>query len=281
MKTKSVESQFSKDMSEQKPKSSKLAIISLVCGLLAFALPIGLMIFADSLHWLLPPLSFSTRKALEEVLGRIIVIGSPIVGITALITGLIGLLNIKLKKGAIKGAGKAVLGTLLGLLFFAIVGFLLWGVRVREGTGTRFCAMNMLKIAKAIQVYSNEYKQYPTSDKWCDLLKKQHDLTDRDFFCNCSHSKYGVYPISHYAINPNAENNSPPDLVLLFETKVGWNQVGGPELLSAKNHRGKGCNILFNDGHVEFVKKKQFEKLKWKVNEVNTSRRLENENNKQ
>jgi prepilin-type processing-associated H-X9-DG protein len=53
---------------------------------------------------------------------------------------------------------------------------------------------------------------------------------------------------------------------LLFETK-GGNQFGGPELLSFGNHKGKGCNILFNDGHVEFVKKEQLGQLKWKVEE--------------
>jgi len=36
-------------------------------------------------------------------------------------------------------------------------------------------------------------------------------------------------------------------------------------LLNPDNHGGKGCNILFNDGHVEFVKTDQFGNLKWKV----------------
>jgi hypothetical protein len=39
-------------------------------------------------------------------------------------------------------------------------------------------------------------------------------------------------------------------LVLLFETKGGWNQYGGPELLSTKNHKGDGCHVLINDSHV-------------------------------
>lgn len=271
MKTKSVESQFSKDMSEQKPKSSKLAIISLVCGLFAFVLPIGLMTFADSLHWLLPPLSISTRKALEEVLGRIIVIGSIILGITALITGLIGLLSIKRRKGAIKGAGKAVLGTLLSLLFFAAVGFLLWWVSVREGASIRVCEMNMLKIAKAMELYSNEYKQYPTADKWCDLLKQhtflaQVDGSENIFHCPAARD----WKEGYYAINPNAEPNSPADMVLLFEAKAGWNGFGGPEILTFENHYKKGCNILFNDGHVEFIKPEQLGKLKWKIEEDNS-----------
>jgi len=49
----------------------------------------------------------------------------------------------------------------------------------------------------------------------------------------------------------------------LFESKPGWNQHGGPELLNPDNHNGKGCNVLFNDAHVEFVKTEDFNDLKW------------------
>jgi len=71
----------------------------------------------------------------------------------------------------------------------------------------------------------------------------------------------------HYAMNPNCEPKSPSDMVLLFETKDGWNQFGGPEILTLENHNGKGCNVLFNDRHVEFVKIEQLGQLKWKVEE--------------
>lgn len=49
--------------------------------------------------------------------------------------------------------------------------------------------------------------------------------------------------------------------------KQRWNQVGGPEILTTENHKGKGCNILFNDGHVEFVKPERLGELKWEVEE--------------
>jgi hypothetical protein len=69
----------------------------------------------------------------------------------------------------------------------------------------------------------------------------------------------------HYAMNPNCEPNSPEDVVLLFETKGGWNKYGGPEILTFENHKEKGCNILFNSGHVMFIKPGQISKLKWKA----------------
>jgi len=45
--------------------------------------------------------------------------------------------------------------------------------------------------------------------------------------------------------------------------KLRWNQFGGPELLTTENHNGEGCNILFNDGSVKFVKAEDIGELKW------------------
>ena len=45
--------------------------------------------------------------------------------------------------------------------------------------------------------------------------------------------------------------------------KLRWNQVGGPEMLTTDNHKGIGCNVLFNDMHVEFVKAERLSELKW------------------
>jgi len=50
----------------------------------------------------------------------------------------------------------------------------------------------------------------------------------------------------------------------MFETHPGWNQVGGPEILTTDNHQGDGCNVVFVDTHVEFVKARDIEYLKWK-----------------
>ena len=70
---------------------------------------------------------------------------------------------------------------------------------------------------------------------------------------------------SHYAMNPNCKPDSPDDMVLLFETKSGWNQNGGPELFNFDNHDPKGGCILLNDGTVKFIRtKEELNKLRWK-----------------
>jgi prepilin-type processing-associated H-X9-DG protein len=49
--------------------------------------------------------------------------------------------------------------------------------------------------------------------------------------------------------------------------KLRWNQFGGSELLTTDNHKGEGCNVLFNDLHVEFIKTERLGELKWDVEE--------------
>ena len=54
-------------------------------------------------------------------------------------------------------------------------------------------------------------------------------------------------------------------MVLLFETKAGWNQHGGPELFTFDNHEPKGGCVLLNDGTVKFIRtEEELQKLRWK-----------------
>jgi hypothetical protein len=111
-------------------------------------------------------------------------------------------------------------------------------------------------------VYAAETNgRYPTPEKWCDLLieTKLLGVNSMHVFV-CPGTKEGR---CSYAINPNAEPNSPSDMVLLFETKDGWNQFGGPELLTTENHRPRGCHVLFADLSVRFIKPDELGRLKW------------------
>jgi hypothetical protein len=54
-------------------------------------------------------------------------------------------------------------------------------------------------------------------------------------------------------------------MVLLFETKTGWNQHGGPELFTFDNHDPKGGCVLLNNGTVKFIRtEEELKQLRWK-----------------
>jgi hypothetical protein len=162
------------------------------------------------------------------------------------------------------------------------------------------CQKNMRVLGNALHKYAADNNGlYPTPSKWCDLLVEKLGVNKRKFACmsvgdticttdspvdmtqytvetrflndyndESGHKKY-IYEIkwSHYGLNPNAEPNCAPNMVLLLETKHGWNQYGGSELASLTNHlelsKKEGCNILFNNGDVKFIKPEDIPKLNW------------------
>jgi len=70
--------------------------------------------------------------------------------------------------------------------------------------------------------------------------------------------------VSHYAMNPACEPNSPANTVLLFEARAGWNQHGGPELFTFENHDPRGGCVLLNDGTVRFIRtEEELQQLRW------------------
>jgi hypothetical protein len=135
------------------------------------------------------------------------------------------------------------------------------------------CGLHLEKLGKAISIYSKENNgKYPEPNIWCDLLLKDGLIEKDDFICPEVKFRWEKqllpFPIpinrkSYYAMNPDCVPNSPPDTVLLFETKGGWNLAGGMEFLTAENHRGL-CFVLLNDGSVKHIyKTEQFASLKW------------------
>jgi prepilin-type processing-associated H-X9-DG protein len=190
--------------------------------------------------------------------------------IPAVIFGIVGLLKIEKSAGRLKGKGLAIAGIAASgaiIPFALMMGILMPALaKVRASARQVTCAINLKQIGVMVQLYAADNdKRYPAADKWCDALKPYCGSGRRMFCCPSTQKK-----LCYYAVSPNAEPNSPPDMVLLFETnKNVENQYGGPEILSTDNHRGKGCNILFNDLHAEFVKTEDLKKLKWAAEQKN------------
>ena len=262
----SHKSSAEKDVIEQKPVTSKWAKISFVCGISVWAISfLGIIISV----LLTIPEAFTNwdgAKTISTDFVFIFFIGTIALSFIALISGMIGLVIIKTKKDAMKGTGLALAGILSSLLYL-VVTIAIFALAIAEARligHKEVCRLNLWELTEAISVYANHHDgNYPKPNRWCDLLVQGGYVTEDKFIC-----PGGGEGRSHYAMNPNTGPNSPSDMVLLFETNDGWNQFGGPELLSTENHKTRFrayYHILFNNGRVRFMWPGLLSELKWKA----------------
>lgn len=150
------------------------------------------------------------------------------------------------------------------VLLLLLVGILLPPLPIPTDLGPKMaCGTNLSRLGKAMLLYANDYDdKFPTASSWCDLLLERSGVSRTMFQCEGAGEGKCNYAINKYVVGTTT--NASTDTVVLFETNAGWNQVGGPEILTIDNHQGLGCNVLFLDSHVEFVEAAQIPKLRWK-----------------
>ena len=152
---------------------------------------------------------------------------------------------------------------LLQFFVMMFLGMFYLGCAEKEEVNRMTCGTNLSGLGRAMLLYCQDHEdKFPTASNWCDLLIEKAEVPSVMFQC-----KGAGEGLCHYAMNKDAANlgiSAPPDMVLLFETHSGWNQVGGSDILTTDNHQGDGCNVLFMDFHVEFVRASQIPELRWR-----------------
>jgi hypothetical protein len=141
------------------------------------------------------------------------------------------------------------------------------------------CASNLKNLWYRLQLYQQvretrlngptktDARIYPPPAKWCVDMIRAYESAGMS---NKALMKPHICPSAglgenHYAMNPNCNPDSPAEMVLLFESKAGWNQHGGPELFTFDNHDPKGGCVLLNDGTVKFIRTpEELLQLRWK-----------------
>ena len=129
------------------------------------------------------------------------------------------------------------------------------------------CAIHMIDLYSEFWCPPESSEMYPQATGWCDVIADSLRETGvaRETigqFFSCPSAGRGK---CHYAMNAACTRNAPADMVLLFETKAGWNQHGGPELFTFDNHDPTGGCVLLNDGTVKFIRtEEELKQLRWK-----------------
>lgn len=247
----------------QRPRIPRLSILSLISGILSI---VGLFLIA-----VVGPVSarFYGRTNFGWANPFNICFAALSISVLSIIIGSIGLKKIEKSNGLISGKKIVRHGRFISVLvlILACLGLCIMLTEIDMGgpTNVDMCRVNLRQIGNSMYIYASDYdNQYPTAERWCDLLVKYSEASPKSFICPSSGAKEGE---SNYAFNKNLIGKKcievPPDVVVLFETKGGWNQFGGPELMNFDNHELKGCNVLFNNILIKFIKTEQVGELNW------------------
>ncbi len=128
------------------------------------------------------------------------------------------------------------------------------------------CQGQLRGLGLAMNNYAEDNQgKLPLHPNWCDVFRDELLIAPTSFICPGAKNKSPSYALNENVIGLDTV---PDDIVILFDSKPGWNQIGGPELLAPENHRGKGCNVLFGNFEVKFIEKEKFGRLKWRVKPI-------------
>lgn len=174
-----------------------------------------------------------------------------------------------------KDGKKEIIYTLLLKVILTLAFFLALLFFIRSRLYTKLsppkrvvCGTGLKNLREYCIYYEHAEGRLPALSNWCDRLqpyakRQKHSILEPVYQCPIDE----IGPCS-YAMNENIPIDShelPGDLVLLFESAPGWNQIGGTDEVVVDRH-GPGANIAFADGHVEFVKTEDIAALRWTVN---------------
>ena len=224
-----------------KPKTSGLAIASLVCAIVGFCIP---------------------------------VVG----GILAVVLGAVALSKISKSAGATSGKGLAIAGLVVSAFSILVipviailVAILLPAMVVARDMACGVQSIsNVKQLCMAAEVYATEQdQQLPPPDSWPQVLEMYlgGKTTADKLLADPGDEEAGrAYAMNaklteQYSRLPLIRQSS--RTVLFFECAPGSPPSGGPELLPTKPRHARGYVIGFCDGHVEAVDPEKVKQLIW------------------
>jgi prepilin-type processing-associated H-X9-DG protein len=211
------------------PKTSGMAIASLVCGLFGC--------------FLLPAL-------------------------IGLVLGIASLVKINRSQGRLGGKGVAIAGLCVSgfmLMFLPIWAalFLPALAKAKARAQTVNCVNNLKQLALAARMYANDSgDRFPYATNWCDTLQS-YSGGQRIYRCPASRNTVSGYGYNA-AVSGRPEADVHPATVLFFEIDGGWNVSGGPADLVQRPRHGRIVNVAFADGSVRQLHTYELQGLRWK-----------------
>lgn len=214
----------------------------------------------------------TSRLAITSlVLGILGVFTCGLTALIGLILGIIAMVKIKHSHGALGGKGLALAGTILSGIFVVLlpviailVAMLLPALSAAKQKSQAInCVNNEKQLALAVKIYAGDHNgQFPPAATWSDALKT-YSGSEKIFKCSAApaHSQ------CDYAFNTKLdgvpENTISPNTVMIFEADAGWNANGGPELMLGQPRHKRVVVVALADGSVHQFRESELSTLRW------------------
>jgi prepilin-type processing-associated H-X9-DG protein len=220
------------------PKNSTLAVVSFIFGLLCLT----------CLLW-------------------------PLLGLPAIICGIIALVKISGSNGMLKGKGYAITGIIIPAvmtLLVPVIGMLAAIMfpaisKARDAALNTVCMNNQRQLAVALITYAEDSSGQLPQENWKDVIREKGLLKNEAvFICPGVMEQNVSYVLNQYIKNINEVKN-PARTVLIFEGNNVNTGIGKPEDMIFPHKQGEteACNVAFVDGHTELVTSDKVKELLW------------------
>lgn len=147
------------------------------------------------------------------------------------------------------------------LLFILSLSLCVWAISIGFTQPLDF-RFPIGKFNKPIKDYIAKNGHVPGHEKWCDEIGAEKDRSWRVTYTKAKQ------PQLHWSMNKHVvglDKDIPDDMVLLFESAPGWNQVGGIE--QAKGMSRMDVQIIFGNGDTKRILIKNIDRLRWQANQ--------------
>ena len=215
-----------------------------------------------------------------SIIGALTCVGGILFGPVSLVLGIISLVQIGRRPAALRGQGLAIAGMIIGgitTLLAPILAAVMIPVFMasRESAKQTNCFNNVKQLGMAMNMYLDDNDdRFPPPESWNNALRlyrtSEGQVTVRiqspagqGKSSQLARSKRSIFVCPSvggdeptYAMNGMLKGKSfadvelPAEVVSIFESKPGKNLSGGPELLPSPPRHGKRHTLAYVDGHV-------------------------------
>lgn len=203
------------------------------------------------------------------VLGILGLFSCGIAALFGLVAGIVGLKKIKKSDGRLTGDGLAIAGIVVSgimiLLLPLFAAMLLPALSKAKAKAQSIgCLNNAKQLALGVILYASSNTNCPEAATWCDSVLTEVG-SKQIFLCKAGSETDRC----HFAYNAKLSGldlnqiKNPATTVMIFESRGGWNQSGGKELLLPTPRHNNRIIVGFADGHVEMITESQLARLNW------------------